>query len=309
MRISLKSPLLAGVAALGLNVSAQTFDLIPLYGIRVNTLGLTYNNISVDAGAAAVVKNEIPHNQQFSVVVDHPEGFQDSAGWVLYGLEYTLLREDGSIVTHLDDIFESKGMATDTALQSIQLSNTFDQLTPAGSKLTLLGKLYDRNGTGYITFAYDITVVNSTKKLPTQVFTYTDKDSRGMRSTSVGLHFNFFEFKGLMGNNFLFRVQKGDPIHFLLRGLEGWKIKDEKAAPVADLIILDVNGKEVEQGVDILSKSIGSSIAKDKKELEVKYSPEKPLQTGQFYFAWLKLRDANSSKNAMDVVVKFYVED
>jgi hypothetical protein len=309
MKISLKLPLFAGIAAFCLNASAQTFDLIPLYGIRVNAAGLTYTNISVDAGAAAVVKNEIPHNQQFSVVVDQPEGFQDSAGWVLYGLEYTLLREDGSIVTHLDDIFESKGIATDTALQSIRLTNTFDQLTTAGSKLTLLGKLFDRNGAGYITFAYDVTVVNSTKKLPTQVFTYTDKDSRGMRSTSVGLHFNFFEFKGLTGNNFLFRVKKGDPIHFLLRGLEGWKIKEEKAAPIADLIILDVNGKEVEQGINILSKSIGSSIAKDKKEIEVKYNPENTLQTGQFYFAWFKLRDANSSKNAMDVVIKFYVED
>lgn len=309
MRLSFKLFFLLALGTVCLNAAAQTFDLIPLYGIRVNYTGLSYNTLSVDVGTATVVKNDIPHNQQFSIVVDHPDGFQDSAGWVLYGLEYTLLRDDGSVVTHIDDIFGSKGIATDTALQSIRLTNTFDQQTPAGSKLTLLGKLFDRNGTGYITFAYDITVVNSTKKLPTQVFTYTDKDSRGMRSTSVGLHFNFFEFKGLTGNNFLFRVQKGSSIHFLLRGLEGWKIKEEKAAPVADLIILDVNGKEVEQGVDILSKSIGSTIAKDKKELEVKYSPEKPLQTGQFYFAWLKLRDANSTKNAMDLVIKFYVED
>ena len=165
MRLSFKLFFLLALGTVCLNAAAQTFDLIPLYGIRVNYTGLSYNTLSVDVGTATVVKNDIPHNQQFSIVVDHPEGFQDSAGWVLYGLEYTLLRDDGSVVTHIDDIFGSKGIATDTALQSIRLTNTFDQQTPAGSKLTLLGKLFDRNGTGYITFAYDITVVNSTKKL------------------------------------------------------------------------------------------------------------------------------------------------
>ncbi|MCC7298157.1 MAG: hypothetical protein IT244_07460 [Bacteroidia bacterium] len=104
-------------------------------------------------------------------------------------------------------------------------------------------------------------------------------------------------------------MQKNKPIEVQLKGLEGWKNMDGKVSPVASISILDVSGKEMEVANDILSKTLGSTMPADKKELTIKYTPEMKLQTGQFYFAWIRLRDANSTKAAMDVVVKFYVED
>lgn len=291
-------------------LSAQTFDLIPLYGMRVTHSGLSYAGITLKTTEGGfVINNEIPQNKEFSIVVQKPEGFRDSAGWVLYGLEYTLVREDGSVVLNVPDVFGFSGIATDTALQSISLTSTFDAQSKPGSKYTILGKVFDRHGSGYISFAYDLKVVSASKKLLTRVYAYDSKDSRGMKSVSMGLHFNFFEFKGLTGNNFLFRIKKNDPLELLLRGLEGWKSADGKVQPVADITLLDVDGNQLEVGTDILSKSIGNSMPDDKKELAIKYKPETKLQSGQFYFAWVRLRDGNSAKSAMDIVVKFYVED
>lgn len=305
-----KNAVWALLSLLAFQASAQTFDLIPLYGIRVNYSVLHYSGISMKTtDGSAIVTNEIPQNKEFSISVNKPEGFRDSAGWVLYGLEYTLIKEDGSIVVHVPDVFGFTGQATDTALQTVNLTCSFDAETKVGSKLTIIGKLFDRNGSGYISFSYDLKVISGSKKLPTKVFTYEKKDSRGMQSTSVGLHFNFFEFKGIPGNNFLFRIKKNDALELLLRGMEGWKLSDGKVSPRADFTLLDVNGKELESASDILAKTIGSTMSADKKELEIKYKPDFKLQSGQFYFAWFRLRDANSTKAAMDVVVKFYVED
>lgn len=292
------------------SVCSQNFDLIPLYGIRVNSSDLKYSGIVLETpDAGAVVRNEIPQNQEFSIVIQNPQGFRDSFGWVKYGLEFNLKRENGKDVTTTPDIFKGTGIAIDTSLKSIRLTNTFNTDTKPGTRLTIFGKLFDRNGSGYISFEYDCTIVASSKRLPTRVFTYYESDSRGMKSASVGLHYNFFEFKGLTGNNFMHRISRKDVLKVLLRGLDGWKKVDGRVAPRVDIELLDVTGKLIETSGDVLLKTLGETMPGDKKELEINYKPSAKLSGGQFYFVWIKISDRNNKKSGMDVVVKFYVED
>lgn len=291
-------------------LTAQNFEIIPLYDIRVNSELLTYSGIAVETPSGApIVRNEIPQEQEFSVVVQKPEGFRDSAGWVLYGLEYTLQRESGEVVMHTDDIFKKSGMAADTSLSAVSLTNTFNAETKAGTKLVLKARLYDRNGKGWISFQYVITVVSGSKRLPVNSITYYEKDSRGMRSTSVGLHFNFFEFKGLEGNLFLYKINKGDALNINLKGMDGWRVTDGKVSPEVDMEITDVAGMVIESATDITAKSIGQTMSPDKKELSIGYDMQNKLPSGQFYYANFKIRDRNSKKSGMGVVVKFFVED
>lgn len=289
---------------------AQNFELMPMYDIRVKSDKLTYSDISVETSEGMpVLRNEIPQDQQFSLVVHNPGGFRDSAGWVLYGLEYSLMRENGEVVMHTPDIFKGTGIAADTTLNSVSLNNTFNTETKPGTKLIIQARLYDRNGSGTLNFEYHFTVISGSRKLPLNAFIYNEKDSRGMRSTSVGLHYNFFEFKGLEGNHFLYRINKRDNLNINLKGFDGWRVKDERVAPQVDIEILDIAGNPIEAAQDITLKSIGETMPSDKKELNIEYKPETKLASGQFYFANLKIHDRNSKKSEMGVVIKFYVED
>lgn len=306
----MKSLFVMGVSMVALQSYAQNFDLMPLSGIRVHSSNIAYSHIALETpDGAVIVRNEIPQNQEFSLVVHNPEGFKDSAGWVLYGLEFTLLREDGEIVTHTDDVFSGSAAAMDTSLKSVSLNNTFNTETKPGTNLKIVAKLFDRNGSGYIKYEYSFVVVAATKRLPSKVFTYYKSDSRGMRSTSIGLYYNFFEFKGLEGNNFLYKIKRGDDIKIQLKGVDGWKVSEDKVFPMVNIALYDVDGHAVEAAQDITAKSIGESMSADKKELSISFTPEVKLPSGQFYFAWIQITDKTSKKTAMDLVVKFYVED
>jgi hypothetical protein len=312
--------LVASALAIGSGFSPgdnNDLEIIPLWGIRVQQSGLTYSNITVTPQAAAtgtqidlgvINANEIPLSITPVLKIVKPSGFIDSAGFIKYGCELNLLDATGKSVTKDADIFLGLAPKKNQDLNSIDIPFKLSVAGKIDTKMTLKGKVWDKKGKGYIDFQYTFKVLPASKKLPNKVELYNKKDSRGMFSNSSGLRFNFFEFKGIPGNNFLFKIGKASPIVFLLKGLDGWKIAEDKAKPKAEIVLLDKKGNEIESDSKILDKLPGQSIPKDKKELEFKFKPAKDLTAGESYFVWLKLRDANSPKNALDLIVKIYAE-
>jgi len=289
--------------------AGPAFDVIPLWGIKVNYEGLQYSNISLKTmDASAIIGNNIPQNLKFTIAVEKPFGFNDSNKMNYYGAEVTVSNGSSKPVSYSKDIFNGTGVAPNGGLNDISLSWTFDAQTKVGSKIKIVTRVFDRTGGGYIMFEYNLVVVAASKRLTNKVIAYTSKDSKGMRSNSVGLHFNFFEFAGLTGNNFIYKIKKGEKIAFTLKGLEGWKLVDGKAAPLGVLKILNAKGETVEENLDVLESTVGHSMPGTKKEIEVKHKLANALESGQMYFVYLSLKDKNTPKNILELVVKIYVE-
>lgn len=300
----------AAVLLAAFTASAPVFELIPLWGIKVKSSGIEYSNILVKPELATntIVGNEIPANTRFGIHIENPKGFDDSAGFASFTCDLILETAEGKKVSVVENALAGKPGVKRADLKSIVVPVHLDATVKANTQLILKGHLKDRNGKGFVKFEYAFKSLAATKKLPANVVLYQNKDSRGMKCNSAGLHYNFFEFKGKTGNNFLFRIGKGDEIRFSIRGLEGWKAVDGKVSPVGELLILDAEGNEIERDADVLAKTVGETMPKDKKEIEVKYQPQNKLSDAQFYLVWLKLRDKNTPKYALDMIVKVYVE-
>jgi hypothetical protein len=304
------SSFILAVLSIAASQAGPRFDLIPLSGIRVNTLSMGYKTIKVESSdGGIIVNNEIPINQEFKVAVEKPSGFLDSAGLIRVGYEYQLVTAEGGKIASDADIFKSMAPMDGSMLSNLSFTLTIDGKIKPNTVLTLMGRIFDKKSSSYISWQYTFKVVPASKRLPKGLYTYWNSDTRGMKASSVQLHFNFFEFKGLEGNKFLYQIKKDDDVHLILRGLEGWKIAGGKAAPRAEMVILSDDGKELESTSDILKKSKSEYIKSTKKELEFKYKPKSILEAGKYYLVWLKLRDNNSPKGVLDVVVKFYVQE
>lgn len=289
--------------------ATPVFDLMPLYGIRVNADGLSYKNIRVESEAGLVTGNEIPQGTPFEVLIDEPAGFNDSAGYVSYGYSFELLAEDGSRLAYSNDIFQSMGNDPLSELKNLKLTLTFDKNAKPNSEITIKAKLFDKRGSGWLMWEYKVKIAAAGKKLTKGVYGYQYANTQGLRGASVGLHYNFFEFKSKEGNRFLYKVEKGNALEMTLRGLEGWKVEDGKAAPLASVTLLDAtNGIVLEKAESILDKSVQKGMPGDKKELPLFYKPGVGLESGHAYMAWIKIRDQANPKNVLDLVVKFYVD-
>lgn len=307
--MTIKNLILAGIAGFTFfssSFAAEKFDIVPLYGIKVHYTGLTYKSVQLKThDAGAVVDNRMPQHVKFSIEVQKPQGFKDSSGYVQYGLRFGLYNQKKDLLSYSPDIFNGTGNELASYFESVSLSLSFDEQTAPGTELTVVGRVFDRKDTlNYIQFEYKVTVIAASKRLPTRGLTYSNQDSRGMKSNGVGLHFNFFEFKGLEGNHFIYLVKPLSQLKFSLRGLEGWKVVDDKVKPVAEIVILDENGKELETITDVLPETMSS----ERKELEFKFKPTSLSASATQYFVWVKLRDGNSDKIALDVVIKVYTE-
>lgn len=289
--------------------AGPAFDIIPLWGIKVKYDGLKYADIRLKtADATPIVNNNIPQNLKFMLWVDRVEGFTDSAGVGTYGLELSMANAEGRTFSTVKDYFGGKGVLPANDKAGILVNLGFDAQTKPNTRIKITARLFDRKGKGFVLMNFDVTVVPASKKLQNTIQSYTTKDSKGMRSSSVGLHFNFFEFKGLSGNNFLYRIRKTDALEFSLKGLEGWKAAEGKVNPLGEIVIFDADGNELEANDKVLDNTVGESMPKDKKELQVKYKPTSVLESGKAYYIWFKLADKNSKKAALDVVVKVYVD-
>lgn len=305
LKVQLLIVLLATACA---SFAAPVFDLIPLYGIRVQYEGLKYKTFQVRSEAGLVYNNEIPQLTPFEVVVDEPSGFADSAGLVSYGYGFKLLDASGVALASSADIFHSSGSDYSSEMKNLKLTLTFDRNIRPNTDITVEGWIFDKKGKGFIRWSYKVKVVMATKKLLTGSMLYDYSSTQGMTGRSIGLHYNFFDFKGKEGNRFIYRIDRGSPLNLSLRGLEGWKIADGKAMPAISAVLLNDTGKVLEQMPDVLDKELAKGMEQDKRELQIRIKPETALQKDRVYRVWVKIRDVNNPKNVLDLVIRFYVE-
>lgn len=284
------------------------YELIPLYGIQVQYEGLKYKTIQVRSEAGLVYNNEIPQLTPFEVVVDEPAGFTDSSGLVSYGYAFRLLDAAGAALASSEDIFRNSESQYSSEINSLKLTLTFDRNIRPNSEITVVGRIFDKKGKGYIRWSYKVKVVMASKKLLTGSMLHDYSSSQGMTGRSIGLHYNFFEFRGKEGNKFIYRIDRGNPLLLSLRGLEGWKITKGRAMPAISAVLLNDTGKVLEQLPDLLDKELAKGMDQDKRELQIRIKPETALEKDRFYRVWVKIRDVNNPKNVLDLVIRFYVE-
>ena len=145
------------------------YELIPLYGIQVQYEGLKYKTIQVRSEAGLVYNNEIPQLTPFEVVVDEPAGFTDSSGLVSYGYAFRLLDAAGAALASSEDIFRNSESQYSSEINSLKLTLTFDRNIRPNSEITVVGRIFDKKGKGYIRWSYKVKVVMASKKLLTVI--------------------------------------------------------------------------------------------------------------------------------------------
>lgn len=283
------------------------FDLVPYYGIKVNYSGLKYKEIYLHSSESHLSGKEIPTGNTFNLVINDPTGFKDSAGTARISLVWELTDESGTRLILPQNLYRNNPLFHIGTLSNITLPVVLDYSIKTGTVVYLKAKLTDNRSGSFINLEYKAKVVSSTKNLKKIPIRYNYSTAQGMKGISYGLHYNFFEFKGMKGNNFIYKIQKNGNIHFSLRGMDGWKLQDDKAMPSAKATIYSADGKELRTIEDVLPKEYTKGISADKKELEFQFDPGE-LNADRFYIIQFTLSDQNNKANTLDLVLKVFVE-
>lgn len=288
-----------------ISIARAEFDIIPAYGIKVQSKGLTYKDIFVSCSEMTITGTDVPTGIPFEIMINDPGGFKDSSGTASLSLVWEVTDESGDKLIYPKNLYGNNPLFHINSIKTLAVPVTLENSIKPGRKIIIRVKISDNRNGQFILLEYQAKTVlpsRSGKKAPIR---YTYSTTQGMHGISFGLHFNFFEFKGLRGNNFIYRIEKDGQIHFFLRGLDGWKLDAGTANAEAKAIIYNSEGKELRVLKDVMPKEYAKGFPGKKQELEFQFDPGE-LNADKLYFVRFILTDLNGKQNSLDLVVKVY---
>lgn len=288
-----------------ISAARAEFDIIPAYGIKVQSSGLKYKEIYVSCSEMTITGTDVPTGIPFEIMITEPGGFNDSSGTASLSLVWEVSDESGNKIVNPKNLYGNNPLFHINSIQALSVPIILDNSMKPGSRIVIRVKVMDNRSGKFIQLEYQAKAVlpsRTGKKAPIR---YTYSTTQGMRGISFGLHFNFFEFKGLRGNNFIYRIEKDGQIHFFLRGLDGWKLEAGTANAEAKAIIYNSEGKELRVLKDVMPKEFAKGFPGKKQELEFQFDPGE-LNADKLYFVRFILNDLNGKQNSLELVVKVY---
>lgn len=288
-------------------VFGQTVEILPLSQLKVVKHGIVFRDAVLETeGGGQITNNEIPQNLEFTLKFTEPWGFvPDTSGAVFPEIVYTIKSNLGE--KYASDTLEFNNSFGN--MKSLSVSLTMAETVKPGTLFTLAGQLKDGKSNRYTSFEYNFKVVKASKKLPTNLLSYSYSSSRGVKSSSYGLSFLSFQFgkeEEDKGNKFIYSTTNPKEIEFTLKGISGFKATEGIILPKYEVVIFDKMGNEVETAGSLEADVAG--IKSDKKELVFKIKPKTELEKGEMYMFYLRLRDNNNPKNVLDLVLNLYIK-